>query len=587
MLSFTACFEAPVDEEEVISTTTSSEGSVASPVGLAVGSTHNAKVGGELGYDSSYYSFTTSSAGDYTVTVSSLSGSVVIGIIGYDNSTFSSMINIDAWSDNESNPGGNVTVTLTGLSASTSYYLSVYNDYYQDVTFNLSVALTNATSATSVIAQNVSATDGTYSDRIVITWDAVAGATGYFISVEDDNGGTGAYIATSNTYTDYIVSSDYLYSYSVQAMVDGVTEDASASDTGYVSGYSGSGVVVPDSTSGGNLTLGTQITGNIATAGDIIWYSFDATVGTDYQISWEDEYEQAASTYTLDVKVSVYRENNVTAYFTDNDSGYSSPKNITALATEKVMIKVEAYSSTYTTGTFALTATTEAPVVAANEGTVSSPIELTLDAVRSAKIGAETSSDNYSYYSFTTTIAGDYNVSSSLSSSEIYFYLYSGSIDDTYVDGTVIGDSRIFALAPSTTYYLKPRSYTATDATFDLLVTTPSPIAATALTLGTQTSGNIATAGDIVWFSFDAIAGASYQIAWEDYYDQAASIYTGAVKVSAYREDAFISYFTPIDNGYGFPPSITALASEKVMIKVEGYSSTTSIGTFAITATQQ
>jgi len=113
--------------------------------------------------------------------------------------------------------------------------------------------------------------------------------------------------------------------------------------------------VAPSSPGPGNATL---LTSNVLTAGtlvnpgDTLWYYFNATNGSTYNVMWDDSYE-GSGTYTADIKVSAYRQDKVTTYFYDDDSGYYSPSIVVAAATEKVYIMVTGYSSS-NTGTFGI-----------------------------------------------------------------------------------------------------------------------------------------------------------------------------------------------------------------------------------------
>jgi C1A family cysteine protease len=111
-----------------------------------------------------------------------------------------------------------------------------------------------------------------------------------------------------------------------------------------------------DATIRANFTmpLGTWISGSI-TAGGSQWYCFKATTGTQYSIYWDDSYS-GSGTYTCDVKVSAYKKNLTTTYFSGIDSGYYTPKTITALE-DYVYIKVQGYFSDES-GSFAIRVTT-------------------------------------------------------------------------------------------------------------------------------------------------------------------------------------------------------------------------------------
>jgi fibronectin type 3 domain-containing protein len=66
---------------------------------------------------------------------------------------------------------------------------------------------------------NVQASDGTYTDRIVVTWDPVPGATRYEVFRDTAEGGTYPFLgeSTTNTYVDQDVLAGQQYWYKVRA----------------------------------------------------------------------------------------------------------------------------------------------------------------------------------------------------------------------------------------------------------------------------------------------------------------------------------------------------------------------------------
>jgi len=99
------------------------------------------------------------------------------------------------------------------------------------------------------------------------------------------------------------------------------------------------------------ITDGNWINGNLE-AGYERWYYFSAENQGLYKVKWDDRLEGSGTCY-CNVKVSAYRQDKTTPYFTEINSGYSNPQFIIAKATEEVYIKVEGYNSTES-GTFAL-----------------------------------------------------------------------------------------------------------------------------------------------------------------------------------------------------------------------------------------
>ena len=85
---------------------------------------------------------------------------------------------------------------------------------------------------------------------------------------------------------------------------------------------------------------------------DSKWLCFSAEAGKSYEIYWDDSYS-GSGTYSLDIKVSGYRENKTTSFFINDDSGYLTPTVITSIATELIYLKIEPYFSGFS-GTFAI-----------------------------------------------------------------------------------------------------------------------------------------------------------------------------------------------------------------------------------------
>ncbi len=83
---------------------------------------------------------------------------------------------------------------------------------------------------------NISATDGTFTNRVEITWSVVSGATGYEIYRGiSDNLSNAALIATSesNNYSDTSVELATKYYYWVKGTASACNSELSASDSGY------------------------------------------------------------------------------------------------------------------------------------------------------------------------------------------------------------------------------------------------------------------------------------------------------------------------------------------------------------------
>jgi fibronectin type 3 domain-containing protein len=123
----------------------------------------------------------------------------------------------------------------------------------------------------------VDASDGTYADKVVITWDALPGAESYRVYRSLTSTGLSYINETSSTsYNDYGGTSGVTYYYRVQAMdAQGYLGDPSDPDTGYRG--SGSGVPIPDISSG--------VSASYDTACDGVHVSWNAVSGaTAYEV---------------------------------------------------------------------------------------------------------------------------------------------------------------------------------------------------------------------------------------------------------------------------------------------------------------
>jgi len=128
----------------------------------------------------------------------------------------------------------------------------------------------------------------------------------------------------------------------------------------------------------------------------------------------------------------------------------------------------------------------------ASEGTVATPVELTVGTAKAATVGAVNTEDtsDESYYKFTTSDAGSYKISLSAfdpalgadSSDGLVTYLYT----ESDFSGTVFGSSsnyfgtdttahadadRTLSLSASTTYYFRVANWLDSGVSFTLLIT--------------------------------------------------------------------------------------------------------------------
>ena len=237
------------------------------------------------------------------------------------------------------------------------------------------------------------------------------------------------------------------------------------------------------------------------------------------------------------------------------------------------------------------------------DGTPTSPVAITLDVPYRGKAIVFGSQDDMSYYSFTTTGAGDYTISTSAYSEETDLNLgvytttaYDMEVSSSGNDANLTRESITVTLAADTTYYLKVSDFNVA-VSFDLLVATPTDTNI-ALVSGVSVTGEILNEGDVIWYSFDGVAGNDYNILSEDT-DNASSSYSGDITVSVYKADGttFYEYYFSVGGSTqgAFDAKdifdedglfIHTDGSEKVLVKVQGYD-TSSTGTYSLKITKQ
>jgi len=100
------------------------------------------------------------------------------------------------------------------------------------------------------------------------------------------------------------------------------------------------------------LIANTWIEGNIPTGGNDVWYAFNVTTGTTYNVWWNDSFE-GNSFKTLDICVNAAYSNNGSSFFSNVDSAWYTAKSIPANRNGTVLFKVSP-KSFGDTGTFAV-----------------------------------------------------------------------------------------------------------------------------------------------------------------------------------------------------------------------------------------
>jgi fibronectin type 3 domain-containing protein len=387
----------------------------------------------------------------------------------------------------------------------------------------------------------------------VITWNSLAGVTGYKVYRSTISGtytDPAVWSGTSTSYTDTAVTAGTRYYYkvcAVNAHGEGILS-AELSDIPPAAG------TVPA------LTPNSWTSGDLA-AGAVHWYKFDADAGVSYRVQWDDRYNSSGS-YTIYTYVSAYRASDGGAVFSGSVGGYTSPPTVSVSANDTIYVRVESqdgYPGPYAVRYYnpAGLPPQAAPPNAAVRANPKPVCVITWNSV----------ADATGYKVYRSTASGTYTDPE----------VWSGT-SRSYTDTAVTAGTR---------YYYK---VSATNAhgegilSAEVSDTPPAAESVTALTHNTWTDGTLA-AGDVHWYKFDASAGVSCRIQWDDSY-QGSGTYSCDVKVSAYRDSDGTAVFSSADSGYASPRTVSVSASDTIYVRVEGYGLSNS-GTYAVRYYQQ
>jgi len=319
--------------------------------------------------------------------------------------------------------------------------------------------------------------------------------------------------------------------------------------------------------------------GSVVT-GEAKWYKFTAASETSYRVQWKDTNEKPDSdNYTAWVQVTAYQSDGTTNISTINEStfGYKSPKTVSGVS-GTVYLKVEPYDSFFGDdypGTYAIRfydpaiLVPQVPIIISSASATPVPnVVVTWNSTLS-----------------TSNVSG-YRVYRSSSQTGTYAKI---GADITSYSTTRYTDTDV---SVGSTYWYKVAAYNSvgegdkSDAKQSDAVPATSDV--TLLNFGTQTNGTISSATQVNWYKFTAVSGTTYNVQWEDSYQQSGSIFTGDIKVSAFNSTgAPISGFQNIDSGYTTPKTVSGVTGT-VYLRVEAFSVVSAkTGIYVIKVTQQ
>jgi alpha-tubulin suppressor-like RCC1 family protein/C1A family cysteine protease len=365
------------------------------------------------------------------------------------------------------------------------------------------------------------------------------------------------------------------------------------------------------------LPLSTWISGNIyINKGGIRLYYFQAQVGSQYAISWDDSTEGSGTYKNCDVGVSAYQKDYTTAYFEGVGNGYKIPQIITALQ-DVVYIVVSGWS--YTNGSSfgikvgpALTVTSDGNGITTPLGSiladngVSTAITATpfpgcqfANWTKISGTGTVEFGDANSANTTVTVTGGDATIQANFTVDNSIQYTLTVTNDGNGItsppsSGSVYnGIDLPITATPNEGYQFLNWTKTAgsgrvkfddpNSASTNVTVTSGDATIqanfALQLSFGTWTTGSI-IAGGTQWYCFPATKGAQYTIRWDDEIWGTGKYTCCYPIVSAYHKDLSTAYFTVVSDGIYDSPTITAV-DDYVYLLVQGKWSSTA-GSFAI-----
>jgi hypothetical protein len=244
--------------------------------------------GGNAGGRSVWYRWTAPSAGTVTIDTHGSNFDTLLGV--YTGTSVSALTTV---ASNDDDPaGGTATSKVTfAATAGTTYMIAIdgYGGVAGSLTLNVSLA-----AGALMAPTGVSASDGTYTDGVHVSWSSVGGATAYEVWRYNSNDSTKATkLSTSDvtgtTFTDTSATPGATYYYWVKAKTATLTSAFSAADPGFRAAIgpannnfanritiAGTSITVTGSNAGASKETGepSKVAGN--TGGRSVWWTWTA-----------------------------------------------------------------------------------------------------------------------------------------------------------------------------------------------------------------------------------------------------------------------------------------------------------------------
>jgi hypothetical protein len=338
------------------------EGSVSSPVALTLNSSHSFKVGSySSGQSVSYYSFTTTSSGDYAINMPTNTNSYTASL--YSSSDFSTtVVDPDSYYDSYGR-------RFSGLAAGTTYYLELVGNSGSSLnasgTIMDSAAIAAAAKSSEVSKsspQGLTLGSGHAAGVGYLGYDSssyysfTTGA-GVDYSLTLSGLGSSAWLSAA-FFSDSSFSSQATASYQFSSSSTSASLTLKASTTYYLrisnsgaSAFSYTLTIAAAAEPAINalpiVSTDSWTTGTLASSSDAAWYSADVTSGMSYTLYLDNA--NGSGTYTTYSYAGIYLTDRATLDYSYLSNIYSSGCSFTATSS-KVYILVTGISA----GGFAL-----------------------------------------------------------------------------------------------------------------------------------------------------------------------------------------------------------------------------------------
>ena len=376
---------------------------------------------------------------------------------------------LSSWTNAVSVNGNDFSYRLSGLAPSTTYYFRAWAKNSAGWGNGSVISVTTAASVTVPSAPTgVSATDGTYSDKVRVTWNPVSGATYEVWRGTSSSTSSASKLgdASSTTYDNTTATPGTTYYYWVKAKNSAGTSGFSSYNTGYRSGSPP--VTVPSAPTGVSATDGTY--------SDKVRVTWNPVSGATYEV-WRGTSSSTSSASKL------------------GDASSTTYDNTTAAPGTTYYYWVKAKNSAGTSGFSSYNtgfATSSGPannnfasrlVIPASGGTVSG------SNVNATKESGEPFHHNISggksvWWTWTPSVSGTAVISTAGSSFDTILAVYTGSSvgaltarasDDDFEGGRTSQVS--FSVTLGTAYQIAVDGYNGASGSISLRVTPPSAVA--------------------------------------------------------------------------------------------------------------